>query len=253
MDVKDLARRQFSKRAPSYSKGIFSDPRHLRTIVGLSGVKGTDSVLDIATGGGFLALEFARHAREVQGVDITPEMLERAELLKAGSGLQNLRFRTADVENLPFPESSFDIVSCRFAFHHFPDPRRAVSEMARVVKEGGRVVMVDGIAPEDGAKRELMNEIERLRDPSHVKIYALSEMKGFLKGAGLTLLKVKHWPLEQDLEDWIARAGPAPGTAEAVREAMLGSMGNDGTGLNLRREGGRMVFTYDTVIMVAMK
>ncbi|NOZ77414.1 MAG: class I SAM-dependent methyltransferase [Euryarchaeota archaeon] len=221
--------------------------------MGLSGVRDTDSVLDIATGGGFLALEFARHAREVTGVDLTPRMLERAELLKAGAGIDNVRFRTADVENLPFPDGSFDIVSCRFAFHHFPDPEKAVSEMVRVAKAGARVVMVDGVAPEEEAKRELMNGIERLRDPSHVKIYALSEMKGFLKGAGLTLLKLKHWPLEQDLEDWIARAGPDPGTAEAVREAMLASMGDDGTGLNLRQEGGRMVFTYDTVIMVAMK
>jgi ubiquinone/menaquinone biosynthesis C-methylase UbiE len=253
MDLKDLARRQFSRRAAAYSAGVFSDSRHLRTIVGLSGVKGTDSVLDIATGGGFLALEFARHAGEVTGVDLTPEMLERAELLKAGTGLQNLRFRTADVENLPFPDGTFDIVSCRFAFHHFPDPGRAVSEMARVVREGGRVVLVDGVSPEEKGKRDLMNHIERLRDPSHVKIYALSELKGLLGDAGLRVLKVKHWALEQDLEEWIARAGPAPGTAEAVREAMLGSMGNDGTGLNLRREGGRMVFTYDSVILVAMK
>lgn len=247
------AREQFGRRAKAYSKGVFSNPAHIKTIVGLSGVKQGDRVLDVATGGGFLACEFAKVAHDVVGLDLTPEMLETAEMVKKGASLTNVSFRTGDVEDLPFDNGYFDVVSCRFAFHHFPDPKRALMEMALVLKKGGRLVLVDGVSSEDPAKSAYMNEIEKLRDASHVKIYPLSELKDMMRSLGLTILKIKHWPLDQDVEEWIERAAPEEDKAGEIRSMLKESMKDDKTELNVRWEGEGLKFTYDTVILVAMK
>ena len=76
-----------------------------------------DETLDIACGPGTVVAAFARQARRSVGLDATDAMLQQARDLAAKRGLQNAEWQMGDVYQLPYADGSFDIVSCRFAFH----------------------------------------------------------------------------------------------------------------------------------------
>ncbi len=250
MGIKESAIKQFGSRAEAYANGnMFVDGVHLSGIVKKSGVEKNHRVLDIATGAGFLALEFAGKADTVIGCDLTRNMLLHAIEKQKKSGLKNTGFLLSDVESLPFRDKFFDIVSCRFAFHHFPDPVNALAEIKRVCR--GRIVLVDGVSSEDNEKSLYHNRIEKLRDPSHVRIYSLSEMKNMLKEIGANVVDIEHWDIPQDFDEWVTRAGTGGKETEMIEGLMRQSMDEDSTGLRVKIEDGRLGFTYDTVVLIA--
>ncbi len=250
MGIKENAIRQFGKQAKAYSKGnIFVDGVHLSKIVEKSGVKENDRVLDIATGSGFLALEFAKKSTEVIGCDITRNMLLYAREKQKNSGLNNIDFLLSDIESLPFPDGAFDIVSCRFAFHHFPDPKKALLEMKRVSRQS--IVLVDGVSSEETGKSQFHNEIEKMRDPSHVRINTLNEIKNMFEDIGAVIKDISHWEIPQDFDEWIKRAGTDDKKIIRIRDLMMGSLSHDSTGFRVKIENGKLGFTYDTVILIA--
>jgi len=250
MGIKENAIKQFGKQAEAYSKGnIFVDGFHLSKIVERSGVKEIHRVLDIATGSGFLALEFAKRSSNVIGCDITREMLLHAKEKQINSGVTNIDFLLSDVESIPFPDASFDIVSCRFAFHHFPNPEKALLEMKRVCR--GRIVLVDGVSSQDHKKSSFHNEIEKMRDPSHVRIQPLIEIKKMFEDTGAVIKDISHWNIPQDFDEWITRAGTEDVKAREIRRLMMESLTDDSTGLRVKLENGMLGFTYDTVILMA--
>ncbi len=252
MGIKESAIKQFGRQAYAYSKGnIFVDGIHLSEVIKRSGVAKDHKVLDIATGAGFLALEFAKISNCVVGTDLTRNMLLNACEKQRNSGTKNTQFLLSDVESLPFFSETFDIVSCRFAFHHFPDPEKALLEMKRACKARGRIVLVDGVSSEDRSKSLFHNRIEKLRDPSHVRIYTLSEIKSILNALGAVIMDIVHWDIPQDFREWMSRAGTDEGKTKVIEGLMMQSMDGDSTGLRVKIEDGRLGFTYDTVILVA--
>jgi ubiquinone/menaquinone biosynthesis C-methylase UbiE len=250
MGIKESAIKQFGKQAQAYSKGnIFVDGFHLSKIVEITGVKENQRVLDVATGSGFLALEFAKKTKNVTGCDITRNMLLHAREKQKNSGLDNIDFLLCDVESLPFPDGAFDIVSCRFAFHHFPDPKKALLEMRRVSRQ--TMVLVDGVSSEDPEKSKFHNDIEKMRDASHVRINALSEIKNMFEDIGAVIKDISHWEIPQDFDEWIKRAGTDEETIIKIRRLMDESVANDSTGLQVKVENGKLGFRYDTIILIA--
>lgn len=93
-------------------------------------------ILDVGCGPGFLAKELAKRSRNlhVTCIDISPYAIRLAQ--KNCSGLSNVTFKIGDVCNLPFPQNSFDLVTCRDSLHHFSGVKRALKEMIRVLREG---------------------------------------------------------------------------------------------------------------------
>ncbi len=103
-----------------------------------SGIRAGEKVLDCATGTGDLAIAFRKAGASVIGTDFTPEMIELAR-----TKAPEIRFEVADVTSLPFEESSFDVASIAFGIRNVADPAKALAEMARVVRPGGRVVVLE--------------------------------------------------------------------------------------------------------------
>ena len=109
-----------------------------RRAVRKSGASAGDKVLDCATGTGDLAIAFQRRGAQVIGTDFVDAMLDVARR-KAPS----IEFRTADAMALPFADAAFDISSIAFGIRNVADPTKAIGEMARVVRSGGRVVVLE--------------------------------------------------------------------------------------------------------------
>ncbi|HEV7162829.1 MAG TPA: ubiquinone/menaquinone biosynthesis methyltransferase [Solirubrobacteraceae bacterium] len=120
--------------------------------VDLARVGPGDRVLDVATGTGDLALELARRVApggEVVGSDFSEGMLDRARLKApaAGPGSVRPRFEWADAMQLPYDESTFDAATVGFGARNFEDLGRGLAELTRVVRPGGRVVVLEMTNP----------------------------------------------------------------------------------------------------------
>lgn len=127
-----------------------------RKLVRWSGAKAGDKILDCATGTGDLAIEFKKAVGadgQVIGTDFCAEMLEKAAPKAEKAGLK-IDFRLADAMKLPFSDKQFNIVSIAYGIRNVSDPQIALKEMARVVKPGGYVMVLEtGDTPENGMKK----------------------------------------------------------------------------------------------------
>jgi SAM-dependent methyltransferase len=163
------------------------------------------TVLDVATGGGHVA----RRLREAGATVVTTD---------AAPGMQPDAIAPAD--DLPFADSSFDVVACRIAAHHFPDALAALKEMARVARS--RVVICDNTFTSESAE-----EADRLRDPSHVRNYSAPEWHSFFELAGLDVVDEVAMVRETDFQDWLDRT-QTPEEERAQIEELLGGRVHDG-------------------------
>jgi len=112
-----------------------------RKAVRWSGAREGDRVLDCATGTGDLAIAFGKAVGpngRVVGTDFVPEMLDRARVKAPG-----IAFEVADVTRLPYEDNAFDIASISFGIRNVGDPRKGIAEMTRVVRPGGRVIVLE--------------------------------------------------------------------------------------------------------------
>jgi ubiquinone/menaquinone biosynthesis C-methylase UbiE len=242
---------QFTRQAVPFSEAQpVRDEAALRRIVEFVEVRPTDLVLDVACGPGIVAIAFARVARHVYGVDVTPAMIERASQLRAESGLTNVEFLVAEANLLPFSELTFDIVYSRFAMHHFTSPEKILAGKIAATKPGGRVTVIDAVASEDREKAAYLNRIESLRDSSHVRMMPLSEHEAMFSQAGLVNLRKEFYRFEVEMEAWLARSFPRDGEADRIRAMIEEAVDEDRAGTGVRRDkDGRLRFTYPVVIL----
>jgi ubiquinone/menaquinone biosynthesis C-methylase UbiE len=178
-------------------------------------------VLDVATGTGHTAFALAPHVRHVVASDLTPLMLDEARALGAEHGITNVTFEIAEAERLPVAGGSFDIVSCRIAPHHFTDCQAFVREVARVLRPGGRCVLIDSHSPEDDELDVFLNEVEQRRDPTHVRSYRLSEWTNWIEAAGLQIDIIEPFERRHEFASWTARGGMTDAGRAALERYML--------------------------------
>ena len=203
MSGSDSAKEFFSKHAEGYAKSeSHARGSDLALLIELAKPAKSDVVLDVATGTGFTAIEFAPLVKEVVAADITEEMLQEARKLASERGIKNIRFESADAcRKLPFADSSFDIVSCRRAAHHFTDVPLFLSEARRVLRKDGCLCIVD-MSPQEGGQ-EFANKIEQLRDSTHVRAHTANEWRQELADAGFLVRNLELLPDRVSLEKWL--------------------------------------------------
>jgi SAM-dependent methyltransferase len=177
---------QFTRQAKPFARlhTARSDADILRLIRDAACFGPGSRVLDVACGPGLVTLHLAEAADHVTGLDLTPAMLDKARELQRQRGLANLSWDLGRADALPYPDASFDAVVTRFSFHHLLDPARALSEMIRVCRPGGLVVVCDVYTTTQEQAAEY-DRLERLRDPSHVHALRLEELRALLADTGL--------------------------------------------------------------------
>lgn len=211
-------RQQFGSTSDAYAHSAFhSSGPDLGWLVEAASFTGTERVLDMGCGAGHTAIAAARKAREVIGLDLTPEMVERATRLAAERGVANVTFQVGNVMGLPFDDASFDVVTSRVSAHHYLDPTKALAEAARVLKPGGLFLLSDTISPEDPNFDTFLNVIEFLRDPSHVRDWRGSEWMRMFAAAGFEAEVLNRLPLALDGLEWVTRMSTPPAKVAMLR------------------------------------
>jgi SAM-dependent methyltransferase len=178
-------------------------------------------VLDVACGAGHAAEQAAEHVRQVVGIDLTPALLEVGAERMRNAGIDNVLLQQGDAMALPFLDGSFDVVVCRSSLHHFPEPKAAVTEMARVCRPGGRVVISDMIAPR-AEVRDAFDALHRHIDPSHVRVLVESEIAELVRDTVGPLTYGDTHSTSLPLDAFVTNAADRDATTAMIRAELDG-------------------------------
>lgn len=243
---------QFTRQAAQFARSPAARNEELiERILRLARPSPADTALDVACGPGVLACALARQVGQATGIDLTPAMLDQARATQAAAGLSNLRWDRGDVTAMPYAPGSFSIVTCRFAFHHFPDPLSVLREMRRVARPGARIVVADS-AP-SAAKADAFNAMEKLRDPSHTRALPPEDLRALFIAAGLPEPRLEQTRLALDLDSFLARSYPPGGERDKdrLRAMFENALTGDALDVQPRREAGVLCFSVPVAILVA--
>jgi ArsR family transcriptional regulator len=139
-------------------------------------------VVDIGCGDGYLAIEAARWARHVTGVDRSDDVLERAKALASKRQVRNVEWRKGDLSRLPLRDASHDVALLSQSLHHASDPERAIAEAIRVLRPSGRLLLMDLKAHDQTWVRSRFGD-------RHLG-FSVNELRELLEGGGLAHVRV---------------------------------------------------------------
>jgi ubiquinone/menaquinone biosynthesis C-methylase UbiE len=213
--------------------------------------------IDVACGPGTFTRPLAGRVGKAIGADLTPAMVEKARAEAARDGIANIEFVCGDIYALPFTDAFAGIVACGYAFHHMTEPVRALKEMVRVLKPGGRVAVTDIIVPE-GCDGDFQNDVERVRDPSHTSAQSVSSFHEMAGDLGLRQVSQHIHDNWHDFDVWMNNAGKPPGDPIYVqtRKMLETCLENDRSGFHPRRTDkivSGLEFMHTVLLLIAEK
>lgn len=249
------SRKQFDDRSMAYGKShILSRTDDLRTA--LPHLKPLDgkTLLDIACGHGHGAVFFAGIGARVTAADLSPRMLERTGELAKEAGV-DLDLREHEAESLPYEDGSYDYVTCRIAAHHFSCPASFVMEVARVLRPGGRFLLIDGTVEDGHPEAEAWaHEVEILRDPSHNRFVSPEKWIHLTGHVGLkTVFSEVTFFQQPDIQWYFDCAKTPPENRQRVLELMDNAPPEARTLFRIEGEGECWTWWWQRLILVARK
>lgn len=252
--VKDHVRQRFSNVAANYrASRVHAFGADLDLMVAAVALDAKLRVLDAGCGAGHTSLAFAPRVEWVVACDFTAAMLAQAEAMARERGVSNITTQLADVEDLPFPPRSFDLVVTRYSAHHWLRPQRALAEFRRLLKDDGLFLISDIMAREDYAQDTFLQTIELLRDPSHVRDYRISEWQALLSEAGFRSEALIQFDLELHFETWTRRMATPRQNADMILSLFKGAPADirRGFGLPDAAPSGNFSFTIPGAVIRA--
>jgi len=254
----DITRKSFTQQAQT-----FEDQRFNRVLTTESDWLYTalpreldDLLLDVAAGTAIAGRSLARDVRAVIAIDTTAGMLDVGRQRAADEGIGNIVFQLGDAEALPFLSASFDVVICRYALHHFPEPARQVGEMVRVLKPGGHLALADLVADANASTANVQNHLERLRDRSHAHALPETLLRAMLERQGLAVVAAETRSVRRPLAPWMEQTQTPDADAEKIEQALLGELERRGpmTGFGPERdETGALTIVQTLTSLIARK
>jgi len=180
---------------------------------------GNEHAIDVGCGAGALALALAPLVYDVVGVDQVAALLELARERAPA----NARFVEGDATNLPFDNASFDLAGTLRTLHHVRRPELVLAELTRITRPGGRVLVIDQLAPIDPLDAFPVDRFERARDPDHARLLPEIDLRQLFEANGLVLLRSRQDEERRELGAYLDLAGcEGEARAAAVRLAPHG-------------------------------
>ena len=145
------------------------------------------SVLEVAPGPGYLAIELAKLGRctKIIGLDISQDFVEIAKRNADKAGVvEEVEFRLGNVSDMPFPDNEFDFIICTAAFKNFKEPLKALNQMYRVLKSGGNALIVD--MNRNISNQQIEDYIENIKSNGIGKLFMKLIFKHFLRNGAYT-------------------------------------------------------------------
>lgn len=247
--------KSFSAQAENFEteKLSFSKQDYLDYTVDCMELKDTDIVLETASGTCACGRAIAPFVKTVTCLDATKEMLDIGRKESKNLNFENIDFIEGIVENLPFEDESFDIVITRLSFHHFMEIWKPFSEMVRVLKKGGKLVIIDmEAAPEK--LRDIADKIETMRDPAHVRNISKDEFIKLYNEHKLKINKNETTNISVDLKAWMNLTKTPKHTSDKIYEIMMNELsGYSETGFNPFMKGSDIYYQQRWMLMIGEK
>jgi ubiquinone/menaquinone biosynthesis C-methylase UbiE len=161
--------------------------------------------LDVGCGAGHLGFLLGTRTARLTLADPSPSMLATAQAEAVRRGMTRVLGEVAKAEQLPFADHRFDLVASRFSAHHWRDVPAALKQMRRVVKPGGRLLLIDTLGADSPLVDTHLQTIEILRDPSHVRNHTAAQWRAMIADAGFEVSHDARWALRLEFASWAAR------------------------------------------------
>jgi ubiquinone/menaquinone biosynthesis C-methylase UbiE len=258
--VDDREQRRRVRDAFTRQAATFEDERlnlaftsGLPRLLAMADPRRDDTCLDVAAGTSLVGRGLAASVSRVVALDTTPAMLVEGRRQAELAGVRNLASLLGDAARLPCRAAVFSLVVTRFSLHHVTDPDGPLREMARVCRGGGRLLVQDLAASTDPALARRQDEVERLRDPSHLRMLPEGELSRRLDQAGMRVTAVEVANVGRPVGLWLRQARTeADAAAEVVDRFERELAGGEPTGLRPSRRDGELWFeqTWETAIAV---
>jgi SAM-dependent methyltransferase len=179
----------------------------------LAPLRGDERALDSGCGTGALAYALAPHVGEVVGVDDSEEFLAAAR----EEAPPNCVFTAGDAQHLSFDYGEFDLAGCLRVLHHVRRPELVVSELVRVTRPGGTILVIDQLGSVDPVRSLEQDRFERARDASHQRLLPDADIRSLLDANDLVVIDNEIVREHRDVELFLDLVGLEGEERERVR------------------------------------
>lgn len=255
MDTLKKNQKAFTGQSKGFSSDgdTYADAIELAWMLEDLPVSADDRALDIATGTGEFARALSPHIGTIVGLDATEAMLEQGKKFVDRADIKNIKFKKGIVQDIPFKDASFDIVACRYAFHHFADPKQVISEMVRTCRPGGHIIIVDIIIPDVSLAVEY-NYYEWLCDQSHTRALHPGEFETCLRLFGMEVVSARTRGLDNEFVAWMDFSLTETQHREEILRAVHTELnGGSKTGLGVYESNSVLCFNQLGLSIIARK
>jgi len=254
-DIQRAAQEQFARQSQRYGRGlILENVEDVTAALHRMQLPPAARILDIATGPGHTGLHFASLGFQVTLADLAQAMLDRAVQAAADRGLK-VQVRQHAAEELPYPDGSFDLITCRVAAHHFSSPKKFIAEASRVLAQAGYFLLIDGTVQDgDPEAEEWMHKVEKLRDPSHHHFLTPNQWSELCREHRLAVQDVILAPFKQpDLNWYFDTANTSPENRRQVLHLIDAAPDSARRLFKLGEEDGKIVWWWQRLTLIARK
>ncbi|AVJ16468.1 class I SAM-dependent methyltransferase [Serratia rhizosphaerae] len=247
----DAVDRQFGAQASAYlTSAVHAQGNDLQRLGRLLAAHPQARVLDLGCGAGHASFTAAAQVSQVVAYDLSAQMLAVVAQAAQERGLSNIQTQQGVAESLPFADGDFDLVISRYSAHHWHDVGQALREVKRVLKPGGKAILMDVVSPGHPLLDIYLQTVEVLRDTSHVRNYAPGEWLSMLTAAGLRAEEVTSDRLPLEFSSWVARMRTPETLVAAIREFQRQVSDEVVSHFAIQPDG---TFTSDIMMLVARR
>ena len=240
---------EFTRQAEPFARSATLRAPEITERIGEAlGPRASGRILDLACGPGVLTAPLCQNAHSVIGLDLTHRVLEVA---KRASDPARAAFVRGAAEQTPFADGGFDAVTLRLAPHHVLDPGAVLREVRRLLRPGGRVVVLDVLTSGDPRVAALHNEIERARDPSHTAFVPGDTLRSSIEAAQLSVALEQRWQSQRTFAEWAAIIDEPERMNEVDHRLRAHVEAGETLGIDLRVSDGTLCFDYRWALIAA--